>query len=158
MRLNYTCDIAASQERVWSLISEPEQQKKWMPALVSHVQLDDGPTLPGSRFEAELRTGEQVTKFPGEFTAYRPPFELGMRYWLKARGSGQTFLVRYLLTSRPGQTHLDYHYDFEIDHNPWLQRMFQFLAQPLMKSYVRRQTIQNFGRLKFLAEEGRLPG
>src|SRR5688572_8502573 len=101
MHLERTIDITGSPDRVWALLTEPDQVSRWITELVS-----DDPTTPppigvGTATRMKIREGSRIVDYETEILAYRPSSELA----LVMRGGSlgrEPMRISYLLTDLGG--------------------------------------------------------
>ena len=106
MNERHTMVIAAPMERVWALIDDADNLKKWMEGLVETTYPDgfDRRRAVGTRFVQRIREGGRVADYAGEIVAYDPPSHLG----ITVGNSVFRMQVDYRLGEVPGGTRLDY--------------------------------------------------
>jgi uncharacterized protein YndB with AHSA1/START domain len=138
--------IAAPPERVFGLLDDPVQMKRWMQGLEETTFTVRDPDNPvGSRFRQRLREGDKVAEFDGEILAYETPVHLAMRI------GDEHFSVEvdYRLTAVEGGTRLDY--AARPTHRTLKSRFLDAVLRPLTAGLVKRQ----MDSLKRVAEEER---
>jgi uncharacterized protein YndB with AHSA1/START domain len=81
-------EIAASPERVFALLTEPDALVRWWPEA---AELE--PRL-GGRVRMEFRGGESVVT--GEVTRYDPPVALGLT-WIRAETPGVVTTIEFTI-------------------------------------------------------------
>jgi uncharacterized protein YndB with AHSA1/START domain len=137
-KITYLMDLSAPVEKVFALLSEPEQIQKWMIGLVGVEYLDDrdveNPV--GVRFKQRIKEGGKVQEYEGEVTEYQKPCLLGVRV------GNRMFTVHtvYRLTPIPTGTRLVYECEmtFHTGVAKVMGRLFgwfsKLLVRKLMKS------------------------
>jgi uncharacterized protein YndB with AHSA1/START domain len=108
MIIQSSVQIAASVERVWSLLTEPEQQKKWMRGLVANRLVDSETSHVGAKIEIVTRRKTILTTYDGVMTHYDPPHELGIRFTNGKIRRGYSVSIRYWISPSNGETILKY--------------------------------------------------
>jgi len=152
MVVNVQLPVAASRERVWSLITEPEQQRKWMTGLVDNRQLHDGPARPGVEFEFDIRERNKTSTYPGEFLVYSPSDKLAIRFWIGKRHGRLAIHVSYLLTPSSAGTQLDYRCELNTDNAGVMLKWLFWTLGPLMNWGSTRVVRRQLEKMKQLAE------
>ena len=106
MNETYSMDIAAPAERVWELIDDHENLKRWMDGLEDTSYPDglDRNRPVGTRFVQRIREGGRVSEYQGTVTAYDRLKHLAIEIGNRAF----TMAVDYRLTPIPAGTRLDY--------------------------------------------------
>jgi uncharacterized protein YndB with AHSA1/START domain len=136
--------ISASPERVFRLLDDPGQMKRWMQGLeeTTFTRRDPGNPV-GARFRQRLREGDKVAEYDGEILAYEKPAHLVMRI------GDEHFSVDidYRLTAVEGGTRLEY--VARPTHRTMKSRFLDAVLRPLTAGLVKRQ----MDSLKRVAEE-----
>jgi carbon monoxide dehydrogenase subunit G len=148
MIVQFPISIVSSPEHVWSLLSEPEQQKKWMTGLVENKSLDEGPTKPGSRIEFVIKEGNRQNTYSGVITQYSPVRELGLKFWGGMIKQECPIGVHYQLTPDNGGTLLNYSCELDTSN----LNIFLRLLSPLLKVFNSMMARKQMNNLKKLAE------
>jgi uncharacterized protein YndB with AHSA1/START domain len=106
MNETFSMVIAAPAERVWALIDDQENLKRWMDGLEETTYPDgiDRSRPVGTRFVQRIREGGRVSEYQGVVTAYDRLKHLGIEIGNRAF----TMAVDYRLTPVPDGTRLDY--------------------------------------------------
>lgn len=109
MRMQRQVQLDAPMERVFPLLSEPEQMKRWMPELVEVTHVSGEVNQPGYRFKQKLKEGGRVGTYDGEILAFESPQHVAVRIY------NDMFEVRvdYRLQPEGSGTRLDYVADLE---------------------------------------------
>lgn len=102
----YQLEIAAPIERVWTLVDDEANLRKWMDGLEETTYPDgfDPTRAVGTRFVQRIREGGRVQSYEGRVTAYAPPNHLGIVIGNRAF----EMQVDYRFTDLGGRTRLDY--------------------------------------------------
>lgn len=144
--------IAAPLERVWELIDDDENLKRWMDGLVDTSYPDglDRTRPVGTRFVQRIKEGGRVSEYEGVVTAYDRLKHLGIEIGNRVFTMG----VDYRLTSVPGGTRLDY--TAVMRRGGGFIRVMTVLFGWLTRKILRKQ----MAKLKALAEAAptRVPG
>jgi uncharacterized protein YndB with AHSA1/START domain len=144
MRIERTVDLAASPARVWALLTEPDQIKRWITELVSDEPTTPPPIGVGTRTKMKIREGSRVVDYETEILAYTPERELELEMRGGSLGA-EPMRVSYLLTEVGGATRLVY-------RSRWRPRgVLLTLLLPVIVLVGRRNLGKSLGRLAELA-------
>lgn len=104
MRMQRQIEIDAPIERVFRLLSEPEEMKRWIPELMEVTHVSGEINTPGATFKQKLKEGGRVGTYDGEVLAFEAPRHVAVRIF------NRMFEVRtdYKLDSDGQRTRLDY--------------------------------------------------
>ena len=147
MILERTIDLAAPPARIWTLLTEPEQIKRWITELVSDEPITPPPIGVGTRTRMKIREGARTVEYATELVAFTPPSELVIEMRGGSLGA-EPMRVAYLLSDRGGATRLVY-------RASWRPRGALILLLPLIILVGRRNLRRSLGRLAELARDGR---
>src|SRR5262245_57699676 len=134
MIVEHTVVIAAPIERVWKLIDDPEQRKRWQKeqaAEIVYLTPVDPNNKKGVRFKATHKIGGKLREYNGEVIDYEPPYHHGVLYQEKY----MSWQYHYRLKSTAAGTELAYSRETFTDKFPWLIRV---IFQPLWSFQDRR--------------------
>ncbi|HEU4798271.1 MAG TPA: SRPBCC family protein [bacterium] len=145
----FTMVIAAPVERVWALIDEPDNLKRWMDGLEETTYPDglDRSRPVGTRFVQRIREGGRASEYQGVVTAYEHLNHLGIEIGNRAF----TMAVDYRLAAVPEGTRLDY--SAVMTRGGGFVRVMSLLFGWLTRKILRKQ----MARLKSLAESPATP-
>ena len=106
MNEKFSMVIAAPVERVWELIDDDANLKRWMDGLVDTSYPDgiDRARPVGTRFVQRIREGGRLSEYEGVVTAYDRLRHLGIEIGNRVF----TMAVDYRLATVPEGTRLDY--------------------------------------------------
>lgn len=146
MNESCTMEIDAPIERVWALVDEEENLRKWMDGLeeTSYPDGFDAARAVGTRFVQRIREGGRLQSYEGRITAYTPPSHLGIVIGNRAFA----MQVDYRLSRLGARTRLDY--SAMMARGGALVRVLSRLFGWFTRRILRRQ----MARLKALAESG----
>ena len=150
MAETFSMTIAAPPERVWALIDDQENLKRWMDGLEDTTYPDglDRTRPVGTRFVQRIREGGRVAEYQGVVTAYERLKHLGIEIGNRAF----TMAVDYRLTPvAEGGTQLDY--SAAMKRSGAFVRVMMVLFGWLTRKILRKQ----MAKLKALAEEPATP-
>jgi uncharacterized protein YndB with AHSA1/START domain len=149
MNETFSMVIAAPAERVWMLIDDQENLKRWMDGLEETTYPDglDRSRPIGTRFVQRIREGGRVAEYQGVVTAYDRLKHLGIEIGNRAF----TMAVDYRLTPVPEGTRLDY--TATMKSGGGFVRVMTVLFGWLTRKILRKQ----MGKLKALAEASATP-
>lgn len=149
MNETFSMVIAAPAERVWALIDDQENLKRWMDGLEETTYPDgiDRSRPVGTRFVQRIREGGRVSEYQGVVTAYDHLKHLGIEIGNRAF----TMAVDYRLTPVPGGTRLDY--SAAMQRGGGFVRIMVVLFGWLTRKILRKQMT----KLKALAEASATP-
>jgi uncharacterized protein YndB with AHSA1/START domain len=134
--------IAASPERVFAVLSDPDCYHRWVVGARPPEDADaDFPAL-GSRFRHGLAVGPLTLRDDAEVVAAAPPHELALRIWARPFGAAD---VRLRLVPEPGGTRV-----VLVEDPAWWPA--RVLLGPLGHSALRVRNAESLRRLKALAE------
>jgi hypothetical protein len=151
MLIRESLTIRAPIERIWDLLDDPAKRKLWtmQDAEVEYLTPVDPQNKLGLRYRLRLRTGDKLSEFTGEVTAWERPHHLAVRL----QQQYIDWQYDYRLTATPDGTRFDYSQE-TIMKVPWLVRALftpvRLLRNWQLKPAVRRGT----EKLKRLAEQG----
>ncbi|HLS46874.1 MAG TPA: SRPBCC family protein [Gemmatimonadales bacterium] len=149
MNETYAMQIDAPVERVWELIDDRENLKRWMDGL-EETTYPDGAVAGkevGTRFVQRIREGGRVSEYQGVVTAYEPERHLGIRIGNRVF----TMRVDYRLAPEAGGTRLDY--SALMERGSAFVRIMSVLFGWFTRRILRRQ----MARLKAVAEANAMP-
>jgi uncharacterized protein YndB with AHSA1/START domain len=149
MNETFSMVIAAPAERVWMLIDDQDNLKRWMDGLEETTYpdgLDRGKPI-GTRFVQRIREGGRVAEYQGVVTAHDRLKHLGIEIGNRAF----TMAVDYRLTPVPEGTRLDY--SAMMKRAGGFVRVMTVLFGWLTRKILRKQ----MGKLKALAEASATP-
>lgn len=149
MNETFSMVVAAPVERVWALIDDPENLKRWMDGLEGTTYPDglDRSRPVGTRFVQRIREGGRVSEYQGIVTAYDHLRHLGIEIGNRAF----TMAVDYRLAPVPGGTCLDY--AAVMKRGGAFVRVMTLLFGWVTRKILRKQ----MARLKALAESPATP-
>jgi len=143
MRFVATVTLAASIERVFAYLDDPELLKKWVTGLeATAIDKPGVPRAVGTQFRLSLHEAGRVQEMRGEVTEYRPPGEIA------ARLTGPQFMVvaTYRLAAQGDSTRVEQRVDLTLVG--WVAR----IVAPLGKWLLQRRQVQALQRLKEVVE------
>jgi uncharacterized protein YndB with AHSA1/START domain len=81
VKLSYQLDVDAPIEKVFALVDDDQNIKRWMDGLEETIYPEgrDSAKPVGTRFKQRIREGRRVADYDGEVTAYDKPRHLGVR-------------------------------------------------------------------------------
>lgn len=149
MNETFTMIIAAPPERVWALIDDHDNLKRWMDGLEATTYPDglDRSRPVGTRFVQRIREGGRVSEYQGVVTAYDRLTHLGIEIGNRAFAMA----VDYRLRPVPEGTRLDY--SAVLKRGGGFVRVMMVLFGWLTRKILRKQ----MAKLKALAEESATP-
>ena len=138
MNEHHAMVIAAPIERVWALIDDAENLKRWMEGLVETTYPDgfDRSRAVGTRFVQLIREGGRIAEYAGEIVAYDPPAHLG----ITVGNSVFRMRVDYRLAEVPGGTRMDYS-ALMVDAGRivrFMSRLFGWLTRRILRKQMAR--------------------
>lgn len=144
MTETFSMVVTAPVERVWELIDDEENLKRWMDGLVDTSYPDglDRARPVGTRFVQRIREGGRITEYEGVVTAHDRLKHLGIEIGNRMF----TMAVDYRLTSVPEGTRLDY--SAVMRRGGGFIRVMTMLFGWLTRKILRKQ----MAKLKALAE------
>ena len=147
MELSCENIIDAPRNKVFTLITEPDNLKIWMTGVVEtvfHAMPDNGSQV-GRKFTQKIKEGGKISEYQGEVLAYDP----GMHFAIRLGNKHYSMRVDYRLHElAPGKTKLNYLTTTE--SNSW----FVKLMGKLFKGYTNKILKKHMANLKQLAEQG----
>lgn len=154
MLIEVAVEIMAPVEKVWKLIDDQAERRRWLGADAGEVEYlgkVDPTNKFGARFKARYQLGGKTQEFDGEVTEYRPPHASGTRLW---RDKYHCWAYLYLLESIPGGTRLVCTRIMQTDKFPLLVRLMFVIPWLLLDRRDRRKMQQGLANLKAVAERG----
>lgn len=144
MLLERTIDLTAPPARIWTLLTEPEQIKRWITELVSDEPITPPPIGVGTKTRMKIREGPRIIEYTTELVAFTPPSELVIEMRGGSLGA-EPMRVSYLLSDLGGSTRLVY-------RSSWRPRgLLLFMLLPLIILLGRRNLRRSLGKLAELA-------
>jgi uncharacterized protein YndB with AHSA1/START domain len=107
MKIERTIDLEATPARVWTLLTEPDQIKRWITELVDDVPTTPPPHAAGTRTRMTIREGSRTVEYSTEILV----FELHRELVLEMRGGSlgaHPMRISYRLEPHAGATRLTY--------------------------------------------------
>ena len=149
MNCTYTLHINAPIAKVFSLVDEEKNLKKWLDGLEETIFPEgyDKAKAVGTKFKQRIKEGGRVNEYDGEVIAYEKPSHLGILLGNKHF----TVKVDYRFTADGIQTRLDY--QAEIIRAGWFIR---FMGK-LFSGFSTRMLDKQMKKLKELAESSTDP-
>jgi carbon monoxide dehydrogenase subunit G len=149
MNCTYILHINAPIAKVFSLVDEEKNLKKWIDGLEETVFPEgyDRAKTVGTKFKQRIKEGSRINEYDGEVIAYEKPSHLGILLGNKHF----TVKVDYRFTTDGVQTRLDY--QAEIIRAGWFVRFMGKLFSGFSKRLLDRQ----MKKLKELAESSSDP-
>jgi uncharacterized protein YndB with AHSA1/START domain len=144
MNCTYTLDIHAPIAKVFSLVDEEKNLKKWMDGLEETIfpeGYDRAKTI-GTKFKQRIKEGSRINEYDGEVIAYEKPHHLAILLGNK----NFTVKVDYRFTADGARTRLDY--QAEMIRAGWVVR----LMCRLFSGFTKRILDKQMKKLKALAE------
>ena len=144
MNCTYTLDIHAPIAKVFSLVDEEKNLKKWMDGLEETIFPEgyDRAKTVGTKFKQRIKEGSHINEYDGEVIAYEKPHHLAIML------GNQHFTVKvdYRFTADGTRTRLDY--QAEMIRAGWFVR----LMSKLFSGFTQRILDKQMRKLKLLAE------
>jgi hypothetical protein len=154
MWIQASIDILAPVEKIWRLIDDQAERRRWMGADAGEIEylgMVDPTNKFGARFKSRYVAGGKTVEFEGEVTEHRPPHAAGVRLW---RDKYHCWDYSYILESIPGGTRLVCTRVMQTDKFPLLVRLMFVIPWLLLDRRDRRKMQQGLARLKAVAEQG----
>ena len=145
MRIEHSIETRTTPESLWTLLTEPEQIKRWIPELISDEPTNPGQEGVGTKTRMRLKEGSKIVEYGSEITAFTPQEHLGLR--LTGGNLGASPMdVDYRLS--PVERGTAVHYT-----STWQPRgIFLRLLSPLLTAMSKRNIRSQFQRLRELAD------
>ncbi len=134
--------IAAPPERVFKLLTEPEQIKRWADGVESIEYTEGSPRQAGARFKQRIKEGSKIVEYDGEVVAYEPP----RRHTTRLANPQFTMVIDHHLSAEGGGTRVEQQVDMTA-HSA-LGRLLGFVFCWFTKGISRKQ----LAKVKELAE------
>jgi uncharacterized protein YndB with AHSA1/START domain len=149
MNCTYTLHINAPIARVFSLVDEEKNLKKWLDGLEETIFPEgyEQSKGVGTKFKQRIKEGGRVNEYDGEVIAYEKPSHLGIVLGNKHF----TVKVDYRFTADGDQTRLDY--QSQLIRAGWFMR----LMCKLFSGFSERILDKQMKKLKALAEASNDP-
>lgn len=144
MNLERTIDLAAPPARIWKLLTDPDQVKRWITELVSDEPITPPPVGVGTITRMKIREGSRIVEYTTELFAFEPERELVLE--MRGGSLGKVPMrVSYSLTDLGGSTRLVY-------RSSWRPSgILLWLLLPLIVLMGRRNIRRSLGQLAKLA-------
>ena len=147
MFISETVHINASPERLWELMTEVEQIKRWTPSLVSEDPLSPDPAKVGALSIMKIKEGSKIVEYESELAAFQPTNHLGIILRGGNLGDGPMH-VDYFMSPGENCTIVTYEARWE-PHGLMLK-----LMTPLLTKMSQRNAREAMHQLKIVAEQG----
>jgi len=158
MLIEASVEILAPVEKVWRLINDPAERRRWIGpegGEVEYLGAVDPTNKLGARFKNRYQAGNRIVEFDGEVTEYRPPHFVGVRLW---QGKFTAWQYEYALASIPGGTRLVCTRVMQTEKFPLLIRLIFVLPWLVVHRRDRKKMQQGLAKLKAAAEQGDIDG
>jgi uncharacterized protein YndB with AHSA1/START domain len=138
--------IDASPARVFELLNDSESLKQWIPNLVEDEVTSRTDTGVGTKFrQVYLENGRRMA-MEGEVIAYEKDKYLAC----EIRGESFDLVVDYSLQAQGDGTLLTQNSEILFKSTP--MKIMSVLVKPLIRKAMNKQEVEQFSRLKALAE------
>jgi len=91
MAFTRTAMIAASPERVFSVLSDPAGAQRWMPAIQRIDSVSPGPFRLGTSWQETRKAGNRIMQSTIRVSTFQPPSTLGLHVDAKAMKGDLSF-------------------------------------------------------------------
>ena len=145
MQTTYSIDIAASADKVFHLLDDPEQLPTWLSMVVENEQLHETAERIGTTFRQVVVENGRRRELLGTVTGYEP----NKRLTLHLNAKGFDVDVEYILAETDGQTRLTQISDV---HFHGLFKLMALLLAPFYQGSAQSQLEKDFAKLKKLCE------
>ena len=145
MHIEQKIETRTSPESLWTLLTEPEQVKRWIPELISDEPITPGPEGVGMKTRMRLKEGSKVVEYGSEITAFDREDYLELRLTGGSLGAGP-MVVGYRLL--PGDQGTGLHYTSTWQPYGLILR----LLSPLITFMAKKNTRAQLRRLQKLAD------
>ena len=146
MHIALHIDIAASRERVFTWLSDPERAQQWMRSVAHTEILHEEPGKVGTRFRERVQEGERSTELTGEITDYDQNDHIAFAL----RGNENSVKVCYRLQATKAHTMLLLTSEVRFRG---LTRLLMLLLGPMFKKKTVAQLNGELLCLKALCEQ-----
>lgn len=148
MRLNYSIEIDAPIERVFTALVDDSLNKQWIPNLSETEFIEETENKVGSTFREVYHEKGKDIEMQGVITAHEPnhhhacemsgnEFDLAVQYYLSQNGSSTLLRQKTQITFHSAIT-----------------RIIMVALYPFMMWFGKRQLKSSLGKLKQLCEQG----
>ena len=135
-----TLHLKRPVEQVFAFLADYQNLRTWQSGLIENEQLTEGPWRVGTRFREVRRTGPGKSEIHGEITDFEP----NKRFSTKTSTKPEV-TVSYSLEGENGGTRLNYKFVM-------LTSGMMRLLEPLMAGAIKKDTEQDFQKLKHILE------
>ena len=146
MKNSSTIRIAAPPARVFELLNDSESLKQWIPNLVEDEVTERTEAGIGSRFRQTYLENGRKMQMEGEVIAYQRDKYLAC----EIRGEAFDLIVDYSLETSGDETLLTH--KSEILFKSASMKLMSLLAGPLVRKAMYTREVEQFAKLKALAE------
>jgi len=148
MKNTFSLEIAATPERVFSLLNDSESLKQWVPNLIENETVTETEERVGSTFhQVYLENGRRM-EMDGRVTGFEQDNYLAC----EIKGKAFDLIVDYSLQELNGRTKLTQ--NSEVKFNSLPLRILSTVMKPFIRKTSEKQMAAQFGKLKELAENG----
>ncbi len=137
--------LRTTPEKLWPLLVEPDNIRRWNPDVVNHKPLTSGPPAVGSKSAVQIREGSRLVEYVSEVITFEPGELLVIQMTGGSLGAGP-MTVSYSIT--PGDECLTLRVTGQWKPVGLLLR----LLAPLFGVLARRNSKAAMERLKGIAE------
>ena len=127
-------------EQVFAFLADYQNLRTWQSDLIENEQLTEGPLRVGTLFREVRRTGPSQSEIHGEITDFEPNKGFSTKTSTKPQVT-----VSYSLEGENGGTRLNYKFVM-------LTSGMMRLLEPLMAGAIKKDTEQDFQKLKHILE------
>ena len=145
MKNTFSMDIQAPPSAVFHWLDDPKRVMEWAEGVVENEDLVKQPGEVGSTFRQVYEERGRRMEFQGRVTAYEKDRRLG----IAMVGDGFDLDVEYELEPTSSGTRLVQNSDV---HFKGVWKVMGFLMAPFMKKAGEKKCLEDFDRLKALAE------
>jgi len=149
MTFTHNAQIARPLDRVFELVNDDQQVKRWISGLEATLYPHSfDPACPvGTPFILRVREGRRLKDYDGVITSYEPPRRLGLRF------GDSRFAMQVDYNLRPNECGTEVDYSARFYFTAWLSR----LISRVFAGFTRRGMYRHINNLKALAESEPLP-
>jgi len=145
MKLHFEIHIDAPPEKVFYWLENPERAMQWMSSVAGGEILHKTDGWVGTTFREIVADEEGSTEMQGMVTEYSANRAMGFHL----EGKYNRVEVHYLLEPTNGGTRLIQEGDL---HFKSVTRLLMLILGPLFKAKIRKQSMEEFRKLKELCE------
>ena len=146
MKIRISIDIDATPEKIFYWLGDPERAMTWMTSVGKTETLHKTDNWIGTTFREVVQDESGSTEMHGVVTEYATNRSMGFHL----EGQYNDADVRFRLETRDGKTRVIQEADVRFKS---ITRLLMLILGPLFKAKIKKQSMEEFRKLKALCEQ-----